>query len=107
MAANQEPNLTTSEALEAYFDWYSPEEAKAKLWQLFTVAVTGHFDRLSLTEKENLVTFYEKVRDLIEGIAPDPAPQPPEGGVSPGPLKGEVPPDPLKGEDDRNDKSHE
>lgn len=66
------------QAAVAFFDEHSLEEAKAKLWEWFTVAVTGHFDRLSVTEKEDLVTFYEQVRDLVEGLAPSS----PKGGAA-------------------------
>ena len=83
MTASKDTPLSKADAVEAFFDWYSQEEAKAKLWQLFTVAVTRGFEGLILTEREDLITFYEQVRDLVGGLDTVKPGAAPEDGETP------------------------
>ena len=54
--------------LSEFFDQYNLPESKTMLWKFFTATVTGHYEQLSVIEKENIVTFYERLNGLLDSI---------------------------------------
>ncbi|MGV3686076.1 MAG: hypothetical protein ACO1NS_10650 [Daejeonella sp.] len=70
--SEKQPIFRSPEA-EQFFDFYSHESAKEILWKWFTATVTDGFSELSQVEKENIISLYERLDSLLEGIQlPDP-----------------------------------
>ncbi len=53
---------------EQFFDFYSPQEAKEMLWKWFSATVTDGFSKLSSIEKENILSLYERLNQLLDGV---------------------------------------
>lgn len=71
MSAQNQPShqqKSPSQRDREFFDQYSLPESKAMLWKWFTTTTTGGFAQLSTVEKENLITFYERLNALLDGI---------------------------------------
>ncbi|HEY1025780.1 MAG TPA: hypothetical protein VGE26_11490 [Sphingobacteriaceae bacterium] len=77
MSAEINPSKNQNAAydqLSEFFDQYTLPESKAMLWKWFKATVTGSFsapdeqEQLSLVEKENIVTYYERMNALLDAI---------------------------------------
>lgn len=53
---------------EQFFDFYSQEGAKEMLWKWFVTTVTDGFSNLSTVEKENIISLYERLNELLDGM---------------------------------------
>ncbi len=53
---------------EQFFDYYSHQGATEMLWKWFTATVSDGFSELSPLEKENIITLYERLNKLVEGL---------------------------------------
>ncbi len=53
---------------EQFFDFYSHHGAKEMLWKWFTATVSDGFSELSPLEKENIITLYERLNKLVDGL---------------------------------------
>lgn len=61
---------------EQFFDFYSPQEAKEMLWKWFSATVTDGFSKLSPIEKENIISLYERLNQLLDGVYGSVKPKP-------------------------------
>lgn len=61
---------------EQFFDFYSPQEAKEMLWKWFSATVTDGFSKLSPIEKENIISLYERLNQLLDGVHGSVKPKP-------------------------------
>ncbi|MES3016645.1 MAG: hypothetical protein V4721_02650 [Bacteroidota bacterium] len=55
---------------EQFFDFYDAAGAKEMLWKWFTATVTDGYGACTPMEKENIVTLYERLSCLLDGIKP-------------------------------------
>lgn len=55
---------------EQFFDYYDHAEAKEMLWKWFATTVTDGYGACTPVEKENIVSLYEKLNSLLDGIKP-------------------------------------
>lgn len=53
---------------EQFFDFYSHQGAKEMLWKWFSATVTGGFSELSPIEKENIISLYERLNNLLASL---------------------------------------
>ncbi len=53
---------------EQFFDLYNHAGAKEMLWKWFTVTMTDGYSTCNSIEKENIVTFYERLNALLDGM---------------------------------------
>lgn len=53
---------------EQFFDFYSPQGAKELLWKWFTATISDGFSDLSSLEKENIITLYERLNNLLDEL---------------------------------------
>ena len=53
---------------EQFFDFYSHQGAKEMLWKWFSATVSDGFSELSPLEKENIITLYERLNQLLESL---------------------------------------
>ena len=51
-----------------FFDQYDLRSSKAMLWNWFKATTTANYGDLSLVERENLATFYERMDDLMDTV---------------------------------------
>lgn len=58
---------------EQFFDFYSHQGAKEMLWKWFTATVSDSFSDMSALEKENIITLYERLNNLLDGLNADQA----------------------------------
>jgi hypothetical protein len=52
-------------ALDCFFASYNIDEAHEYLWQLFKLSVAGNAGLLNKKERNNVVSFYENLQDLL------------------------------------------
>lgn len=53
---------------EQFFDFYSQQGAKEMLWKWFTATVSDGFSELSPLEKENIITLFERLNNLVDAL---------------------------------------
>jgi hypothetical protein len=53
---------------EQFFDFYDLAGAKEMLWKWFTTTMTDGYSICTTIEKENIVTFYERLNGLVDGM---------------------------------------
>lgn len=53
---------------EQFFDLYDHAGAKEMLWKWFAATVTDGYGTCTSLEKENIVTFYERLNGLLDGM---------------------------------------
>ena len=53
---------------EQFFDFYDHAEAKEMLWKWLVATVTDGYSTSTPVEKENIVSFYEKLNGLLDGM---------------------------------------
>lgn len=63
-----EPLLGPHEQVEAFFRNYRLEGSKEILWSWLKATVTENYHRLSHVERQNVITFYEELSQLIEAV---------------------------------------
>ena len=51
-----------------FLDQYDLQSSKAMLWNWFKATTTGNYSDLSLIERENLATFYERMDNLMDTV---------------------------------------
>ena len=51
-----------------FHDQYDLRSSKAMLWDWFKATTTGNYSDLTLIERENIATFYERMDDLMEKV---------------------------------------
>uniref|UniRef100_UPI0033402726 hypothetical protein n=1 Tax=Pseudopedobacter sp. TaxID=1936787 RepID=UPI0033402726 len=56
--------------LQECFHDFSLEETKAYLWQLFSLTVSGGFNRQPLERRENILAFYEHLQKVLDVLEP-------------------------------------
>ena len=61
---------------EQFFDFYSHQEAKEMLWKWFSATVTDGFSNLSALDKENIISLYERLNQLLDGVNGSVKPKP-------------------------------
>ncbi|GEM_PF-4941113 len=55
----------TAEKLQLLFQDFSPVESRQNLWQLFSLTVSGGFNRKPVEQRENLLAFYEHLQQVL------------------------------------------
>ena len=56
--------------LQECFHDFSLAETKTYLWQLFSLTVSGGYNRQPLERRENLLTFYEHLQKVLDALEP-------------------------------------
>lgn len=56
--------------LQECFHDFSLAETKAYLWQLFSLTVSGGFNRQPLERRENILAFYEHLQKVLDVLEP-------------------------------------
>ena len=51
------------------FKGFNAEESREMLWKWFTIMVTENFSKHGTETKENLISFYDHLKTLIEAIS--------------------------------------
>ncbi|MGX5689453.1 hypothetical protein [Arcticibacter tournemirensis] len=51
-----------------FFSHYSLQESRELLWFWFKATVSGNYCRLPHLERDNLITFYEELDQLVETV---------------------------------------
>ena len=54
---------------ECFYD-FSLAETKTYLWQLFSLTVSGGYNRQPIERRENLLTFYEHLQKVLDALEP-------------------------------------
>ena len=67
MSAEKQPDDSLISPKQ-FFDFYSHRGAKEMLWKWFTATVSDGFSELSPLEKENIITLYERLNKLVDGL---------------------------------------
>ena|SRR5690606_26860833 len=58
----------TAEHLQQLFQDFSLAESRQNLWQLFSLTVSGGFNRKPVEQRENLLAFYEHLQQLLAAL---------------------------------------
>ncbi|RXF67722.1 hypothetical protein [Arcticibacter tournemirensis] len=58
----------SKEHILQFIDSYSPEESKMLLWALLKCAVAGNIAEMLPIERQNLLSFYEMLAEMIDGV---------------------------------------
>ncbi len=53
---------------EQFFDFYDHAEVKGMLWKWLVATVTDGYGTCSPIEKENIVSLYERLSGLLDGL---------------------------------------
>ncbi len=53
---------------EVFFDLYDLAGAKEMLWKWFVATVTDSYSTCTSLEKENIVSLYERLNGLMDGL---------------------------------------
>lgn len=53
---------------EQFFDYYDHAEAKEMLWKWLVATVTDGYSTCTSVEKENIVSLYERLSGLLDGM---------------------------------------
>ena len=53
---------------EQFFDYYNHAEAKEMLWKWLVATVTDGYSTCTPVEKENIVSLYERLSGLLDGM---------------------------------------
>ena len=56
--------------LQECFHDFSLAETKAYLWQLFSLTVSGGFNKQPLERRENILAFYEHLQKVLDVLEP-------------------------------------
>ena len=56
--------------LQECFHDFSLAESKAYLWQLFSLTVSGGYNRQPLERREKLLAFYEHLQEVLNALEP-------------------------------------
>lgn len=56
------------ETIKDFFNYHSLEESRDSLWKWLNVSGSSGFNELSISEREDLLTFYAHLQGLIEAV---------------------------------------
>ncbi|WP_353139434.1 hypothetical protein [Pseudopedobacter sp.] len=56
--------------LQECFQYFSLAESKSYLWQLFSLTVSGGYNKQPLEKREKLLAVYEHLQQVIDALEP-------------------------------------
>lgn len=66
----KQKNQLFEENLQECFQHFSLAETKAYLWQLFSLTVSGGYNRQPLERREKLLAVYEHLQQILDVLEP-------------------------------------